>query len=723
MPSTTCGTGYQPVRTQADSLCHSAILLVALSIAGSSLAAATERPEYPPTRTDNVVDTVQGVKIPDPYRWLEDSNYPAVQEWTAQQNALTRRLLDQFPRERDKLTKRLDELHSANVSSPPAQYGDRYFFTKRTGLENHPVVYVREGSLEAEPRVAINPNTFSKDGTVALDWWFPSPDGGLIAYGKSEAGNEKSTLYIRDVRAEKDLDEQIPNTRAAAIAWDLDSRGFTYTRYPEPGSVPAGDENYYRHVYYHKLGTAWKDDPKIWGEGQPKEYWPNVNNSGDNRYQFLSVSIGWSKNDLYVRKTGQKDFQTVAEGFDALFSGDVLADKLFIRTNHEAPRYRIVVTDVNRPQSRNWDALIDQQDGVINEFAIVGGKLVLGMMENVHSRLLIYEPDGKLATEIELPTLGTANGLSGRPDRNDLFFTFQSFAYPPAVYDYDVRANTSKVIDRMPVDIDARDYETKQVWCTSKDGTRVPMFVTYRRNLRLNGDNPCVLYGYGGFNGSQLPQFYRGGIPWLDAGGIWAVSNARGGGEFGEDWHRAGQLDKKQNTFDDFIAAAEKLIADGYTKREKLGCRGGSNGGLTVGAMIVQRPDLFQAVDCAVPLLDMLRYQNFKIARLWIPEYGTAEDPNQFKFLHAYSPYQHVKKGTAYPAVLLTTAESDSRVDPMHARKMAAALQADTSSDRPILLWVETKAGHGAGKPLTKYIEDQVDVWTFFSWQLGVWQK
>jgi prolyl oligopeptidase len=701
-----------------SSICSTHSVLICTLLAAAVALAAP--PAYPPTRTVDVVDEVHGVWIGDPYRWLENSDDPEVRAWTEQQNALTRRLLDQFAPQRAELARRLEELHAANVSSVPVIYGQRYFFLKRQGLQNHAVLYVCEGSPAAEARVVLNPNTFSEDGTVALDWWYPSPDGSLIAYGKSVGGSEKSTLYVRDVRTGKDLDLVIPHTRHAAVAWDADGRGFTYTRYPEPGSVPAGDENYHRHVFYHRLGTDWHADAKVWGEGQPKEVMADVTDSSDYRYQFLTVAWGWARNDLYVRRMGETEFRPVITGQEALSYADVLGDRLIIRTNYKASRYRIVAAPVDDPTPEQWQEVLPEEEGVIDAFAIVGGKLVVRLMENAYARLRVHEPDGRLIREIRLPTLGSVGGLSGRPERPELFFSFESFAWPPVVFQCDLRTYELHEIDRMPVRLDPERFVTRQVWFQSRDGTRVPMFVTHRADLVLNGRNPAVLYGYGGFHGSQTPYFYRGGIPWLEAGGVWAVANIRGGGEFGKAWHDAGRLEHKQNCFDDFIAAGEKLIADGYTSKERLGARGGSNGGLLVGAVLVQRPDLFRAIHCAVPLLDMVRYHHFRIARLWIPEYGSAEDPDQFKYLYAYSPYHHIRPGTPYPAVLLTTADNDSRVDPMHARKMAAALQAATSSDRPILLWVETQAGHGAGKPLSKYIQDQLDVWTFFMWQLGV---
>ncbi len=682
--------------------------------------AVAQRPQYPSTRAEVVTDVVHGVTIADPYRWLENSDDAEVRTWTEQQNALTRRYLDQFSATRQAMAERLRVLYSAATLSSPQVHGDRYFYKRREGGQNHAVVYVKEGSIDSEPRAVINPNEFSEDGTVALDWWFPSPDGSLIAYGKSSAGDEKSTLYLRDVATGKDTDLAIPRTRSNRIAWDPDGQGFLYLRYPEPGSVPAGDEDYYRHVYYHRLGTDWHDDPKVFGQGRPKEEWPNVYPSRDYRYHFLVVEHGWSEEDLYIRRAGEKAFRPILVGLKARFEGDVLDDRLFLLTNYQAPRCRVVVADPANPDPQTWTDVIPEQKGVIQSMAIVGGKLVISIMENAYSRLMVYDPEGKLVTEIELPALGRVREINGRCDRNELFFRFESFTHPPAVFRYDLGTHQMTVVEQTQVDADLSQYDTKQVWFNSKDGTRVPMFVIHKKGLALNGDNPTVLSGYGGFNVSITPRFLRHALPFLEAGGVYALANLRGGGEFGEEWHQAGELEKKQNVFDDMIAAAEKLIVDKYTRPERLGLRGGSNGGLLVGAMITQRPDLFRAAYCAVPLLDMIRYHRFSIARLWIPELGSAEDPVQFEFLQAYSPYHHVKQGEKYPAVLFTTAESDSRVDPMHALKMTAAMQSATGSNNPVLLWVEKKAGHGRGKPLSKQIEEHVDSWIFFMWQLGM---
>ncbi|MBU0618340.1 MAG: prolyl oligopeptidase family serine peptidase [Planctomycetes bacterium] len=694
--------------------------VIALLGAAAVSPTQAQRPDYPPTRVAVVTDVVHGVTIEDPYRWLESSDDPEVRCWTEQQNALTRRYLDQFQNTRQTLSKRLTKLYSAATVSSPRVFGERYFFTKREGEQNHSIVYVKEGGIDAEPRAVLNPNQFSQDGTTALDWWFPSPDGALIAYGKSCGGDEKSTLLVRDVTTGEDRSLAIPYTRSNSVAWDADGRGFYYLRFPEPGFVPAGDENYYRHVYYHKLDTDWREDPKVFGQGRPKEEWPRIRPSSDYRYLLLTIGRGWSEQDLYIRRADEEEFRPVAVGLRVLLMGDVLDDKLYLLTNHEAPRYRVVVTDPANPGPETWKDVIPEQKGVIESMKIVGGKLIVSVMENAYSRLCVYEIDGKMSTEIELPTLGSVSDIRGRHDVGELFFQFESFTHPPTVFRYDLGTHQMIVVDRMEVDLDLSQYETKQVWFNSKDGTRVPMFVIHKQGLELNGNSPTVLCGYGGFNNNVTPSFLQHPLPFLDAGGVYALANLRGGGEFGEEWHQAGQLENKQNVFDDMIAACEKLIADKYTRPERLALRGGSNGGLLVGAMITQRPDLFRAAYCAVPLLDMVRYHRFSIARLWIPEYGSAEDPEQFKYLHAYSPYHHVRPGVKYPAVLFTTAESDSRVDPMHARKMTALMQVAGSSDNPILLWVEQKAGHGKGKPLRQQIAERVDSWVFFMWQLGM---
>ncbi len=676
--------------------------------------------QYPPTKAEVVYDTLHGVVISDSYRWLEKEEDPAVAEWVDKETQFTRSILDTLPH-RDEIYSQLKKLYDLTTISSPSIYGKRYFFFKREAGQNHSVVYVKEGSYTAPARVIIDPNTFSNDGTVALDWMHPSPEGELIAYGKSEGGSEISTLYVRDVVTGKDLDLQIPYTRAASVAWLKDLSGFYFSKYPTPGTVPAGDEKYYRKIYFHKMGENPDNDKEVFGIGRAKEEWCDIGASSDNRYLMLTASLDWTKNDLWIRDIDKEgDFIPVAEKLDGSFGGDVYGNTLYLITNLNAPRYKIMSVDVNNPRQENWKEFIPQQKGVIQGFKIVGGKLVLLLSEDVVSKLYIYSLDGKKEKEILLPTLGTVGGLDGKEDGDELFFSFTSFFYPPTVYRYDMKTGNSEQTEKMQIDFDLSAYEVKQIFYSSKDGTKVPMFIVNRKGLKLDGNNPTLLYGYGGFDISLTPAFSRGLYVWLDRGGVYALANIRGGGEYGRTWHEAGRLEKKQNVYDDFIAAGEWLIANKYTSPQKLAIQGGSNGGLLMGAMLTQRPDLYKAVVCQVPLLDMLRYEKFKIARLWIPEYGSASDPKQFKWLYAYSPYQHVKERTKYPATLITTGVQDSRVDPMHAFKMTALLQKANSGPNPILLRIEPKAGHGAGKPVSKILNEQTDIWAFLMWQLGV---
>ncbi len=697
--------------------------MVALAIGGwlsTAAAWADERPSYPATRAAPVTDTLHGDQVVDMYRWLENRDDPDVIAWIDAQNAFSDRYLTRFSELRESLATRLMKLYSGTETSAPIRIGQRYFFTRRAGDQNHAIVYYRDGGPENEPQIAINPNEFSEDGATALDWWYPSPNGRLIAYGRSDSGSELSTLYLRLLETNTDSALTIPRTRASSIAWDADSQGFYYIRYPEAGSVPAGDENYYRRVYHHRFGADPSEDKLVFGDGRAKEEWADVASSSDFRHVFITASLDWTRNDLFMKAEGAESFTPVAEGLDGTFEADVVGDTLYLLTNYKASRYRILKAPLATPGPANWTEVVPEQPGVIRGMVIVDNKIVVNLLENAFSRLLVYEPDGKLVTEIPLPSLGSVGAVTGKPDGSEMYFEFESYLHPPTVFQYNMATHEAQVIDRMDVDVDADQYETKQVWFNSKDGTRVPMFVIHRKGLDRNGENPTVLYGYGGFDISLTPRFDPSLFVWLERGGVYAVANLRGGGEFGKDWHTAGRLERKQNVFDDMIAAAEKLIEDRYTKPDRLGIRGGSNGGLLMGAMLTQRPDLFAAVHCAVPLLDMLRYHEFSIARLWIPEYGSAEDAAQYAWLKAYSPYQNVRPGVKYPATLFTTGESDSRVDPMHAMKMTALLQAQTTSDRPILLKVERKAGHGKGKPLRMKVDSQLDYWIFFMWRLGL---
>ncbi len=688
-------------------------------------AADAAAPSGPPkAKVAPVEDTVQGHKIVDRYRYLENGDDPDTKQYVEQELAYTRSLLDPLPG-RDRINARLSQLLTIGTVGAPQIGGKYYFYTRREGNQNQPVLYVREG-LNGTDRVLVDVNKMSTDGTVALDWWFPTDDGKYVAYGTSPNGSEESTLRLVESATGKLLPDTIERTRFASVAWKKDNSGFYYTRHPKKGDVPAGEEVYHVKVFYHDLGSDPAKDPLLFGEGRNAQDIPGVSLSEDGRWLLITVFQGWTKSELYLQDLSSKNLPVeITTGKEFLYSADFLKGKLYITTNEDAPRYRVFVADATNPKRENWKELISQTDAVLQSASVTGGKLFAQYEHNASSELTIFDIDGKKLADIPLPTIGTVFATGGKWDSNELFFGFQSYTVPPSIYRYDLNAGkTSQWAKVDAPSIDPSAFEVRQVWYNSKDGTRIPMFVVSKKGIEKNGKNPVLLTGYGGFNVSETPTFSRSMYLWMEHGGIYAVANLRGGAEFGEDWHRAGMLEKKQNVFDDFISAAEFLIAQKYTDKDHLSILGGSNGGLLMGAMITQRPDLFRAVVCAVPLLDMLRYQNFQIAKLWIPEYGSAEDPKQFDWLYAYSPYHHVKAGQEYPAILFMTADTDTRVDPMHAKKMAALMQSEAkngaSKEKPILLRIETKAGHGQGKPVTKQIEENTDMYSFLFWQLGV---
>jgi len=671
-----------------------------------------------------VEDEIQGHKITDPYRWLENADSTETQQWVHDELAYTRSLLDPLPG-RDQLHKRLGELLTIGTIGAPQLGGKYYFYTKREGSQNQPVLYVREG-LNGTDRTLVDVNALAADGTVALDWWTPSEDGKYVAYGTSPSGSEMSTLHVIETATSKLLPDQIERTRAASIAWKLDNSGFYYARYPKKGEVAEGQEMYNRHIFYHALGSDPIKDPLIFGEGRDPADWPDADLSNDDRWLLISVSQGWTKSELFLQdlKAGSPPVR-ITEGKNFLYGGEIVNGRILITTNEDAPRYRAFVVDAASPARANWKEIVQQGDAVLQNVGVVNGLLLAVYEKNATSQLRLLTPEGKLLGEIHLPAIGTVFGLGGKWNRKEAFLAFHSFTIPDSIYQINLANHSTALWNKVEAPgIDSEKYEVNQVWFNSKDGTRVPMFVFHKKGLDLNGKNPTMLTGYGGFNSSMTPAFIASRYLWLEQGGVYAVANLRGGAEFGEDWHRAGMLDKKQNVFDDFIAAAEFLISQKYTDKDHLGIIGGSNGGLLMGAALTQRPDLFRAVVCQVPLLDMLRYQNFQIAKLWVPEYGSSDNPKQFEWLYAYSPYHHVKQGAEYPAILFMTADTDTRVDPMHAKKMSALMQAEAangrSRERPILLRVDTKAGHGAGKPIAKQVEDLTDIYSFLFWQLGV---
>jgi prolyl oligopeptidase len=676
-------------------------------------------PDYPLTPTVDAVDLLHGEAIPDPYRWLEDGESSETRAWTEQQNAQTEAYLARVPG-RQRIRLRLQELLAIGALSVPTPTRGRYMYQRRDGSQNQPVLYVRDG-VDGEDRVAIDLNALDPAGTTALDWYYPDDQGRLLAYGLSENGSEQSVLQVLDLSTDRTLPDRIPRTRAADLAWLPDATGFYYTRSPAPGEVPAGEEHYHRAVYFHQLGADPAADPLIYRPAE-KEHWPGVSVSPDGRWLLIAVARTFDQTDLYLQdRIAQTSLVTVARDLPASFEGEIAHGRLFLRTNLEAPTYRVYVVDPERPDRGTWRELVPpRSDAVLDGMKVTGDRLVLTYLERASSRLWLADLDGRMLQEVALPTLGSLFGVGAEWDGREVFYGFSSYTVPPSVYRIDLETGLQSLWRRVDADIDPERFEVVQASFPSRDGTPVTMFLVHRTGLVRDGQHPTYLTGYGGFNISMSPAFSRSLLLWLEQGGVVAVPNLRGGGEYGESWHQGGMLANKQNSFDDFIAAAEWLIREGYTTPGRLAAAGGSNGGLLMGAVLTQRPELFRAIVIQVPLLDMLRYHRFLIARLWIPEYGSADDPEQFAWLRAYSPYHHVRPGVPYPAVLLATAESDTRVDPMHARKMTARLQAVTTSSRPILLRLESRAGHGAGKPLSKVLDELSDTWTFVFSELGV---
>jgi prolyl oligopeptidase len=666
-----------------------------------------------------VVERLHGVTIADPYRWLEDASSTATRAWCEAQARHTRSVLEAVPF-RDRLRARLTALFAIGVLTPPAVRRGRYFYLRREGDQQQPILYLREGRRGGD-RVLIDAARLSPDGATALDWYYPSPDGRLLAYGLSEGGTEMSTLRVLDVDTGRDLPDEIRGTRACSVAWFPDGSGFFYTRYPEPGTVPAGEEHYHRHVFEHALGGDWRRDPRVFGEGRPPEDWPSVDVSPDGRWLVVSVSRGWTRTDVYLKdRRGDDGFVAVAEGREALFGPTVRNDRLYLHTNLDAPRYRLMAVDPERAGRDAWRELIPEGPDVLEGVAAVGDRLLVLHLHDASSRLALHDRDGRRLHEVGLPGIGSVEGIGGEWSGDEAFFGFSSFTTPPQVFRVDLASGASELWRKVAADVDPQDYRVRLVRYVSRDETPISMFLVHRRDRPSDGRGPAVLTGYGGFGVSLTPTFGRGVLLFLESGGLYAVAHLRGGSEYGEEWHRAGMLDRKENVFDDFLAAADHLVAEGHAAADRLAILGGSNGGLLVGVALTRRPERFRAAVCQVGLFDMLRYHRFRIARLWVPEYGSPDDPEAFRWLHAYSPYHHVRDGTPYPAVLLTTGESDSRVDSLHARKMAARLQAATSSDRPVLLRIEARAGHGQGRPLSKALTEWTDVWTFLLAELGM---
>ena len=678
-------------------------------------------PPAPRTARDNVVDDVHGAKIADPYRWLEADTSKRVGDWTDEQNERTRAVLDALP-QRAGVARRLRELLAVGLLSTPRPIRGRIFHTRREGEQKQSILYVRD-SIGAPDRALVDPNALDPAGLTTLDWYYPSHDARYVAYGLSRGGDEMSTLFVIETATGMARPDRIPHTQRSTVAWV--EGGFYYTVHPAPGSVPAGDENYYRRVRFHRLGDDPAKDELVFGEGRPKEDILGVSTSPDSRWVLLIAYKGWAKSDLYLldREHPERGLATVMEGRDAIAEGFVLDDRVWLSTNLDAPNYRIVAAPCEKPGDQEWETVISEGPDVIQGFDRTRDRIAVLRLVRATSRLTTHDLRGADEREIVLPSLGAVEMVDGDRVSDGVGYTFQSFTQPPIAFVADARTGEAQQVVRlaMPRGLDIANIAVEQTTYPSRDGTPVTMFLVRRTDVQPTGAVPTLLTGYGGFNISRTPAYFPGAAAWVEAGGLFALPNLRGGGEYGERWHRAGMLGKKQNVFDDFHAAAEALIARGWTSSRNLAVSGGSNGGLLVGAALTQRPDLFAAVYCAVPLLDMLRYQNFRIARFWIAEYGSAEDPVQADWLRKYSPYHNVRAGVRYPPVLFTTAEGDSRVDPMHARKMAALLQAQSEDpESVVLLRVDRDAGHGIGKPLDKQVDDLADQYAFLAWRTGL---
>ncbi len=693
----------------------------------SAAPAGAQTLQYPAARKSDVVDDYHGTRVPDPYRWLEDPDSPESRAWIEAQNRLTAAYLADIPA-RGTIRERLTKLWNYPKYGTPFRKGHRYFFFKNDGLQNQSVLY-RQASLTADPETLLDPNLLSEDGTVAISTLAVSDDGRLLAYGTSASGSDWEEFRVRDVATARDLSDHLKWIKFSGASWTKDAAGFFYSRYPEPTNKALTDVNRFQRVYYHRLGTDQSQDRLVYERPDQPDWGMNAEVTDDGRYAVLNVWLGTDRrNRVYYldlkdpkRPKVTGDVVRLLDDFDASY-GFVGNDGpvFYFLTDLDAPRKRIVAIDTRHPERARWREVIPQGPDVLDGIQIVHDTFVANYMHDASSRLRLFGLDGRFIKQLDLPTLGSIGGISGERKDDEMFYAFTSFLYPTTIFRYDFKTGGTSVFKAPTIDFDPSGYETQQVFYASKDGTRVPMFITHKKGLRLDGSNPTYLYGYGGFNISLTPSFSVAMLVWLEMGGVYAVPNLRGGGEYGEEWHQGGMHEKKQNVFDDFIAAAEYLIAQGYTAPSKLAIAGGSNGGLLVGAAITQRPELFGATLPAVGVMDMLRFHKFTIGWAWVTDYGSADSAAQFPYLYKYSPLHNIRAGTRYPATLVTTADHDDRVVPGHSFKFTAALQAAQAGPQPVLIEIETKAGHGAGKPTSKLIEEQADRFAFLVRNLGM---
>jgi len=678
---------------------------------------------YPDTKRVAQSDNYHGLEVKDPYRWLEDPDSDATKQWVQAQNEVTNGYLATIPA-RDRLKQRLTQLWDYEKYGIPFRRGDRYFYFKNDGLQNQSVLYTLK-SLDDEAEVLLDPNTLSADGTVALAGLSISDDGQWLAYGLSTAGSDWVEYRVREISTGKDTADHLQWIKFSGASWTKDHQGFYYSRYDEPNEqTKLEDVNYYQKLYYHRLGTDQAEDTLIYHRHDQKEWGFSGGVTEDGKYLIIGVWLGTDSKNLVFYQNLERPNSEIVELIDEFTASygviDNDGDTLWIQTDLDAPRGKVIAINLNQPERQNWQEIIPEASETLESVGVLNNQFVADYLQDARSQIKIFSLDGSLVREVELPGIGSAGGFGGKRHDTETFYTFTSFTTPPTIYRYDMTTGTSKLFRRPQIDFNPENYQTEQVFYPSQDGTKIPMFITYKKGIELDGNNPTYLYAYGGFNISLTPSFSISNLVWLEMGGIYAVPNLRGGGEYGEAWHQAGMKDQKQNVFDDFIAAGEWLIAQKYTSTNKLAIAGGSNGGLLVGACMTQRPDLFAAAIPAVGVLDMLRFHKFTIGWAWCAEYGSPDNAADFKTLYAYSPLHNLKEGTAYPATMITTADHDDRVVPAHSFKFAAALQAAHTGDNPVLIRIETKAGHGAGKPTSKIIEEAADKWGFLMANLGM---
>jgi prolyl oligopeptidase len=685
------------------------------------ISSCTQRPQitvaYPDTKKMEHKDVYFGKEVADPYRWLEDDRSDETAAWVNAENEVTFGYLSQIPF-RDAIKASLTEIWNYPRQGLPRKVGDKYFVWKNDGLQNQSVLYVTDG-LDGEPREFINPNTLSAEGTTAVGSLSPSHDNKYVGYTVSVGGSDWKEIRVKDING-NDLPDVIKWVKFSGISWEGD--GFYYSGYDEPKGSALSQKNEYSKVYYHKLGTPQAHDKLIYQDTKNPLRYNTAYATDDGRFLLLVVSGGTSGNSLAVKNLKQPNsaFRTLVAGFDWDYMPvENFGNELYVLTNDGAPRYKLVKVDPTA-ENLHWETVIPESEDVLQSVSVIGGKLVAQYLHDAHSKLYILDRDGKLETALALPEIGTVTGISGDKDNNEMFYGFTSFATLSNMYRLDVANPQPELYKSISLNVKTGKYVTEQVFYESKDGTKIPMFIVYKDGTKKNGKNPTLLYAYGGFNISLTPSFSASRMLFLEQGGVYAVANLRGGGEYGEEWHKAGTKLQKQNVFDDFIAAAEYLIKEKYTSSEKLAIRGGSNGGLLVGACMTQRPELFKVALPAVGVMDMLRFHKFTVGWGWVSDYGSSDNEEEFNYLLGYSPLHNIRPGVCYPATLITTADHDDRVVPAHSFKFTATMQEAQACGNPVLIRVETMAGHGAGKPISKAIEEEADVWSFVFYNLGM---